>query len=204
MPKLIAPIHEKLIERYLMGNHKKHLSNFFERIWLKDSDMSIIPCKLEVQTCVSASKGLILVGFFDPVGEIVAQNMNCRFKDAYIVLTDELGYIMCASSNFKTRFFRKEQYAIDDLKINIEEIIIGISDHSEEDLKNGVKAKLSKDVYDAEFPSLTYNDNTQINIMLCSKKYNIPFNVSFKEYIFVETKGDSIYFNQKTAEIVRQ
>lgn len=80
---------------------------------------------------MSATKGLVLVAAIEPVGEISTENMNCRFRDAYVALTDEFGYINSVSANFKKSFFKKEQFGIDDLKINIEDIVQGINDCSE-------------------------------------------------------------------------
>ena len=61
---------------------------------MKSNDMSIVPCKLEIQTCVTEHSGIILAVFIDPQSEIATSRMNCKFTDAFFLLTDESGYIV--------------------------------------------------------------------------------------------------------------
>ena len=123
MPKLIGQVHDAIIERFLTSNHNRHLTSGLPRVWLKKKNQCIVPCRVEIQTCVSRSKGLVLVAKVLFNLDIQTPNINCKMEDAYFMITDEFGYIENASENFMKRYLPKDQFAIEDSKINAEELI---------------------------------------------------------------------------------
>ena len=61
---------------------------------MKTSEGHILPVQINVNTCISESRGLLMVGFIDPIIHIKKQNMTTKTQDAYFLLTDEEGYIL--------------------------------------------------------------------------------------------------------------
>lgn len=93
---------------------------------MKKSDGSILAASLNIQTFISVHEGL-LIGAFISVDDIVkAHNFHCSFKDAYIILADEHGYLTSASSNFIDRYLKGSSVALEESKCNISDIFEGV------------------------------------------------------------------------------
>lgn len=109
--------------------------------------MNILPCRLDIQTCVTEQAGIVLVANIDPTGGDlkVGERTGVKFQDAYFLLTDEMGFLVNISKNFRKKFMIKEQFAIDDLRININDLVVGLDgSHTEEEIKNGIRCKIFK------------------------------------------------------------
>ena len=89
-------------------------------------------------------KGITIAAFISIDGEISTTNMNCKFQEAKILLTDELGYLTNVSRNFRKRYLKKDNDDIVELKINVSDFVPTLHTLSEEELKNGVKASIIK------------------------------------------------------------
>ncbi len=101
MPASISGAHDKIIERYLASDHSTNQDTVLNRVWMKRHDGSFIPVKITVKICASERLGLILVSFINPFEDIIKENLNCNYKQAYLMLANELGIVTDVSFSFK-------------------------------------------------------------------------------------------------------
>ncbi|CDW85117.1 pas domain s-box family protein [Stylonychia lemnae] len=188
MPKVVAQYHDQILQKFLTENHGRHLSSVLPRVWIKKENQCIIPCRIDIQTCVSDQHGLIIVGFVTFNIEIQTENMNCKSNEAFVVITDEEGYAENVCDNFMDRFLSKDQFAIDDSKINIREIIQINPSTTKKQLKQGVKLQMLSELSDHKLkdPSSKAKD---LQAMVLMNEYRLPNKVRFREYVFFEIES---------------
>jgi hypothetical protein len=115
MPNSFANAHDKIIERYLASDHSTNQETVLKRVWMKRQDGSFIPAKITVTICASERLGLILVASINPFEDIVKENLNCNYKQAYLLLANELGIITDMSLSFQERFLKDRTVYLDEL-----------------------------------------------------------------------------------------
>eukprot|EP00347_Sterkiella_histriomuscorum_P023574 403334120 len=183
MPKIIAQSHDKIVEKYITSHHEKNLSTTLPRVWLKKRNQFLIPCKIEIKPCISETHGLVFVGIFTFDEDINIMNVSSKINEAYILLTDYSGYIQNASENFIQRFMGQDQFAIEEQKENVDDIIQVPENTQQNDLFQGVSAKFIEKFRDTV--------ETQ-NIMVQVRKFKIPEQIEFKEYAFIECQTSGV------------
>lgn len=85
-----------------------------------------------------------MVTYVDPYEEFTCETFTCNNDQAYVLLTDEYGFIQNTTSNFYDTFLLNQDINFVEDKVNIEEVFIGLADYTDEELARGIQTQINQ------------------------------------------------------------
>eukprot|EP00347_Sterkiella_histriomuscorum_P022596 403337887 len=183
MPKLIADYHDSKIARYIKFSNENCLEFELPRVWFKKRNQCLVPCMIEIQTRISQIHGLVMIGVLNFNELLQTASRSCKLSEAYIMLSDELGFVQNVSQNFIQRFIPSGQFAVEDMRLNVSDIITIPEKQVTEVIQYDGEAFFLENM---DLKSLNSVEQNTRSISLTIREFKMQKSAKFYEYAFIE------------------
>ena len=131
-----------------------------------------------------------MVCFFDAQQEYSFDRFTYSPDRGFLILTDEFGHIINATSNFLETFMLDQDINFIEDKVSIEDIFMNLGDYTDEELEKGVETQINQNFIFKQ-KNVHFSNHLLINVRLMIKCHKLGFNFNFKEIIFQTYEGEN-------------